>query len=291
MFRLADFTEDTPLYHYISSISSKTILKALDEALSPMDALEDFYADNFSEGVFPEDFFNGLSEFIKERADVTEDRFCDPYSEDTRAGLELIRRKVDRMKEKMADQANYYTFDLLEEYLFNSVIEFFYFFNVEIEGRTPREEKRLKAAMKEMSKELIDKYDVDEEYAEDIAESAVKIEKMSLEFSETYFWDDDFNIVFSDGFVKGIRSLVSGTAAIMGYGYEDVCSIFTDVGITAPVKLVGTEAAFDTVGGVAAERMREAVNSLLVPEPTGEFKKMLDAFKELPEGEDDLPFN
>ena len=32
--------------------------------------------------------------------------------------MELLARKISRMKEKMADPDNYYTFDLFEEFLF-----------------------------------------------------------------------------------------------------------------------------------------------------------------------------
>ena len=59
--------------------------------------------------------------------------------------------------------------------------------------------------------------------------------------------------------MKGIRALVTGMAAILGYGYKDVCSIFTDIGIKAPLLLVGTEAVFDLCGENARERQKQAM--------------------------------
>lgn len=114
----------------------------------------------------------------------------------------------------------------------------------------------------------------------------INAEKMGLGDSDIYFWDDDFAVVFADGFVNGIRLLVGGSAAMMGYGYEDVCSIFTDAGIKAPLLLVGTETAFDTVGEVAQEKMAEAIKNMSVPEPTDAFKEWLEE-----DEEDDLPFS
>ena len=42
---------------------------------------------------------------------------------DEAAGKEILFRKIKRMKEKMQDPVNYYTFDLFEEYLFQLLIE------------------------------------------------------------------------------------------------------------------------------------------------------------------------
>ena len=50
--------------------------------------------------------------------------------------------------------------------------------------------------------------------------------------------------------------------------------------------LVGSQAAFDAVGNVTQERMAEAMKSMPMPEPTGEFKKFLEWLKD-----DDLPFS
>ena len=44
MFRLADFQEGTPLYKYLSTIASRSILEALDAVYGNMSTIEDFYA-------------------------------------------------------------------------------------------------------------------------------------------------------------------------------------------------------------------------------------------------------
>ena len=166
MFRLADIEENTPLFNYISSIASKTIYNALDDLFGDtLFPVEDFYYNTFSADVLENDFFEGLSQYIKERADVTADEFGTPYSDDTRAGIELIFRKVRRMKEKMLDPEKNYTFDLLEEFLFNSVIEFFYMINVESDGRDPEEERKLEKSIKETIDTLINTYEFDEDEA------------------------------------------------------------------------------------------------------------------------------
>ena len=253
-----------------------------------MPTIEDFYAITFSTNVRDADFFKGLSTYISDRADVKKDEFGAPYTDDTRAGLQLIYLKTNRMKEKMKDPAHYYTFDLLEEYLFHEMIAVYYSIYVEMDMREEAEKKELALNIKKTARELIEEYSVEEETAEEIAESAWKPEKMGIDNSDLYFWDDDFAIVFADGFVNGIRSLVGGSAAMMGYGYEDVCSIFTDVGIKAPLLLVGTEAAFDTVGEVTQEKMAETIRSMPVPEPTDAFKEWLEKHGD---DEDDLPFS
>ena len=48
----------------------------------------------------------------------------------------------------------------------------------------------------------------------------------------------------------------------MGYGYEDVINIFTDIGLTAPLLLVGTEAAFEAVKEAASERIAKAMDEM-----------------------------
>ena len=284
MFRLADFDEDTPLYKYLSTIASRSILEALDDIYGNMQEIEGFYETTLSTEVRDTDFFKGLSSFITDRADVKRGALGSPYTADTRAGLQLIYLKTSRMKEKMKDPSRYYTFDLFEEYLFNEMIEIYYSIYAEMDVREKEEE--LAENIKKTVRELVESYGVEEEMAEEIAESAWRVEKMGLDDSDLYFWDDDFAIVFIDGFVKGIRSLVGGSATMMGYGYEDVCSIFTDAGIKAPLLLVGTEAAFDTVGKVTLEKMAEVMKSMLGPEPSEEFKRWLEEH-----GDDDLPFS
>ena len=276
MFRLADQKESNPVFKYLSSIASRSILAALDDIYGNMPTIEEFYKTTFSTNVRDTDFFEELSSYIRERTDVKNDEYGSPYTADTRAGLQLIYLKTNRMKEKMRDPAHYFTFDLFEEYLFNEMIEVYYSIYVEADMREEEEKKDLAENIRNTTRELIEKYGVEEEMAKERAESAWKVEKMGLDYSEDYFWDDDFAIVFEDGFVSGIRSLVSGFAAMMGYGYEDVCSIFTDAGIKAPLLLVGTKAAFDTVGEVTQEKWAEMIKNMPMSKLSGEFKSRLN---------------
>ena len=168
------------------------------------------------------------------------------------------------------------------------MIEVYDSFYEEMDIREEEEKRELAENIRNTTRELIEKYGLEEDLAEVSAESAWKVEKMGLDYSESYFWDDDFSIVFGEGFVNGIRSLVSGSAALMGYGYEDVCSIFTDAGIRVPPLLVGTKTAFDTVGKVTQEKRTEAINNMLLPGLSGDVKEWL---KEHGYDEDDLPFS
>ena len=71
----------------------------------------------------------------------------------------------------------------------------------------------------------------------------------------------------------------------MGYSYEDVKEIFTDIGLKAPLLLIGTQTAFDTVDEVTQEKIAKAMREMEVPEPAEGFTKCPD------DGKDDLPFS
>ena len=115
MFRLANFKEGTPVFTYLSSIASRSILDALNEVYGNLAAIEEFYRTTFSKDARDTDFFEELSSYISERTDVKKDECGLPYTDDIRAGLQLICLKTNRMKEKMRDPFHYYTFDLCEE--------------------------------------------------------------------------------------------------------------------------------------------------------------------------------
>ena len=78
-------------------------------------------------------------------------------------------------------------------------------------------------------------HELEPEEVQELARQACNICRMGPDDSNLFFWDIDYEFVFRDGFVKEIRNLVGGMAAILGYGYEDVCAIFTDLGIKAAV--------------------------------------------------------
>ena len=81
-------------------------------------------------------------------------------------------------------------------------------------------------------------------------------------FDSMFFWDDDYSIFFETNFVEGIDELIGGLGNLMGYGYENVTGIFTDIGMRAPLMLVGSEAAFDARASVYMEEHRKYLEEI-----------------------------
>ena len=319
MFRLANYSDDEVdrLYKYLSSTASRVIWNGLNIWAGSWPAILDVYLTEFAgepAGMREVEFFEGISEYLSMdivRPEIIEGVNRMQYGrtvigDDGKIGMELIARKIAHMKDKMADPAHYYTFDLFEEYLFAKMLDAYdpELFALDRDGDpyviTSDEE------MEESYQKLLKDYRVGEELEAEIGEEGIekkyanflahtihRLDFMSMWASEEagfeslFFWDTDYEMVFADGFVPGIRGLAGGTAKIMGYGYESITDIFTDIGIKVPLLLTGSEAAFDTLSDIVQERMAEAMKSLPVPEPGGHFK-------EIPEGkadEDDLPFS
>ena len=285
MFRLAEYEDSNPnLYAYLSSIASRTIFDALNGLFGTIYDVGDFYVNTFAGspvGALETDFFCGLSDYISERSTQKTTVFGDAISEDGRAGMELMDRKIKRMKSKMLDPDRYYTFDLFEELLFQTVAETYEMIG-EIGGEEqPSEDlwKKIKAT----ETELKTRFDLEPDEAAYLAEAVHRIEKMGLEDGELFFWDDDFAIVFQNGFVAGIQMLISGAGSYLGYRYNDVCGIFTDAGIKAPLLLVGTEAAYQVRGDAAKEKIRQ------IPNPFDDFES--DELGDIPEDVDNWPFS
>ena len=272
MFRLANFEEGTPLYHYLSSIASNVIYNALDVwGGSPDDAVGIYMAE------FEESFFNGIRMYIPvsivspEINQAADETFNDDI--DGRVASEILYRKIRRMKEKMTDPDAYYTFDLFEEYLFALMLGSYnpetfeendpFRISSDADIAETAEILRTEYKVEDDLDEYEEEFEYEIKYADWLARTVHRLEEMSLYRSEEagyeslFFWDTDYSFVFQHGFVEGIRSLVSGSASYMGYGYEDVTSIYTDIGLKAPLKLVGTEAAFNTVGEVVQEKLRD----------------------------------
>ena len=159
MFRLVNFDEDSKLYPYLSGIASDTIFRALDQWMEEDEDIKTLYEAAFEEYEgfeeelenleewedlkeekdefgFPEsghdeenqarNFFEGISDYFtldtRDRWRVIDGRIIE---EDGRIGMEILCRKLERMKEKMADPDHYYTFDFLEELLFHMMTEFY----------------------------------------------------------------------------------------------------------------------------------------------------------------------
>ena len=303
MFRLASYAEDETgeLYGYLTSIASKVIYNALDVWGGDIPAVMDVYVTEFAgapESVSETVFFAGISEYISRSIVCSEihevfDRskyLQEACGEDGRIGMELLARKISRMKEKMADPDNYYTFDLFEEFLFAKMIDSYdpalfeededpFIITTDDEVKKTAERLFTEFKVGEGLEAELEEEGIGRKYADWLAHTVHRLNKMSIYDSEDagfeslFFWDADYEIAFPGTFVEGIRSLVSGTAAVLGYGYRDVEEIFTDIGIKAPLLLVGTEAAFDTVGEVARERVAEVMNELPVFPDDFDFKK------------------
>ena len=285
MFQLTEYENDKQLFHYLSSIASQTILKGLNEWIVTEADVEELYTTYFSEesaDLGGKSFFDGLSQFIS--VDTVSQGIMVQMAPsrmlldletgaDALVGMEFIWRKFCRMKEKMADPDKYYTFDLLEEYLFSMMIDRYVLieelmeeedsFNLDELGEianlinaAKQAEPELIKKIGETEKELIEKYHLGAEEAASVAESICRIEKMDVDNTELFFWDLDFAFLFEDStFVEGIRKVISGTGAYLGYRYEDICSIFSDAGINVPLLLVGSRAAYEARGEVTFDRV------------------------------------
>lgn len=315
MFRLANYSDNEidSLYIYLSSTASRVIWNALNQWAGHSEDILDLYMLLFAGppvGEMDEDFFDGISQYvspdivrpeIKCAADKVKMGRIE-VSADGLTGMELIARKVARMKDKMADPVKYYTFDLFEEYLFAAMLELYRpdAYEGETDPYRISTDEEIAASAEKLFSEFhvgeeleaeIDEPGIGRKYADFLAHTIHCPDKMSLWSSEEagfeslFFWDEDYELVFRNGFVEGIRGLVTGDARILGYGYKDVIGIFSDAGIKAPLLLVGSETAFDTVGEVVQENMRIAS-----PFDDKMFEG-LEGFGDIPDDIGDLPFN
>lgn len=271
MFRLTEYSEEGRLYEYISSVASQTIIDAIDGRINTVYDIEEVYRMYFSEEGQGRDFFEGLSLHIPMKnvrpaiIKCTEEPLYALRGEigrDGLVGMELLWRKFTRMREKMADPAEYYTFDLFEEYLFDLMIGFYQFLREQDEYPDPETKKKIA----QVGKKLKTTFKIEPEYAMELAASLCCIERMRIDESDLFFWDDDFAVVFRETFVDGIRSITNGLGAVLGYGYEDACSIFTDAGFSIPLMLTGTRAAYDVKSELAKDAMRKIPNPFDEPD-------------------------
>lgn len=292
MFRLANHTDDKidELYTYLSTTASKVIYNALDIWAGSLPAILDIYLTEFAGppvGEIDTDFFDGISQYlsvniIRPEIDAMVDRMKTGHSlikEDGKMGMELIARKIERMKDKMADSDNYYTFDLLEEFLFTKMLEAYV--PEMFEGEEDPYRITSDGEIASTAESLIRDFHVGEELETELGEEGVgkayanwlahtinRIDQMDLWSSEEasydslFFWDDDYEIIFSGTSVEGIRSLVSGNGTILGYSYEYIKEIFTDIGLKVPLMLVGSKAAYDITSEVAQERHADIMKEM-----------------------------
>lgn len=324
MFRLAEYEEGSDIFKYLSSISSKTIYDALCDWVRTPDDLLELYLINFAEmpaGVRDVDFFEGIAEHLRtsESGAALKMKFTGWFSEwasteelsaDGAAAIEFLWRKIERMKEKMLDREEYYTFDLFEEYLFAMMITHLSLIETE-PGSSSGKARKKGPAIAKTEKELIEKFGMEKREAAWTATAVHRAAFMDIDEAEDmgygslFFWDDDYSLFFEncDTFIEGVRNIVGGMGAILGYDYESAAEIFTNAGYRVPLWIIGTEASYEIRKEDAMKRLQQ-FDSLLPPldllqdfeDDTGEddedYIEDRNEFPELPDWNDDeLPFS
>lgn len=164
---------------------------------------------------------------------------------DRDAAIRFVGKKFQRMKEKMEDTEKGFRFDAFEEYLF---LESLYQLQTSLDDLPDMKANYLGECMveqKKVSRQLMERYSYPEKEAKKMARKVCRPDKMFLEWDNfkddnLYFKDDHSAYFFDDGFVEGMKNLVA-TGDSFGYSHASVCSIFTDVGVSVPLQLVGTE--------------------------------------------------
>lgn len=282
MFRLANFNvekkDEDGLYRYLSNAVSGTIIDCLDEYLGDMERYYGFY-----NVFFGGDFFSGLSTYVKPSG-----LYTDPSEADSHAGYEFTLAKMGRMKEKMQDQGDLYTFDLFEERVL------FHMCSVEAgRSRTAdgmKKREQLKEKVEESKTELRGKYGLTVKRANDYSRKMYLAAAMLLKNDEDdnlIFWDDDYAFFWRDGFVKGIAYIKALEGQNAGYGYHYACGIFSDIGLKPPLRLLGTEEANKVANDVQKERFMEKANeffsNITSAKSEADIRSKYD--------DEDLPFN
>lgn len=224
-------------FDYTEPLVSDALVRAIDD----LDR-KDFY--NFR--VRPGFFFGAGKSFEKP---------------DESFGRDFVSLKLDRMKAKLIDRKEAYTFDVFEEWLLVGLLDY-------VEGRYSDPEKK-----KDVETTLTERFGYSPIEAERFAAAVTELTPMKLgsttwitdevkkeiedscdgvievggygcvsiaddghpDFSEEenlFFWDWDFENFDDRNFAEGIRLLAAWRNG--GYGTDYTENIFTDVGLKAP---------------------------------------------------------
>lgn len=228
MFRIVNFSEENPsgaeLFRYISVSASRTVYDGLDFLFDGEVNQKEMYRRYYQYW-----FFEGFGAYVG--------------MDDEEAGQEVLARKAANMKRKMRSE-EYYTFDILEERIFADSIK-------EMKRRSSAEKgfKDRFIRQKEEEKaftELREKYKLAKREATDISRKMFRMSCMGLKVNEPdnlFFWDDDHEWFFKDGFLDGVQRLKSMEGEMAGYGYDYTCGIFSEIGLKPPILLLGTAEA------------------------------------------------
>ncbi len=230
---------------YLSPIISNTILTALDSW-----APADYEVAAICEYLF-QDFFAGISGYIRladetlvkwERTDrgfavpyvlASCEEEADPAAVDFMTGEEITARTINRMKEKMADPKELYTFNLFEEYLLAVLIREKRKLYVLEHGSGDRME--LTAEEKLAADRLKAEFGYTADEAANTAVRCFRIHEMPLT-------GESYRIFLEKGFVSAVQRIADIGGSVDGCGYDDARRIFTDIGMKVPLLLIGTKA-------------------------------------------------
>lgn len=281
MFRLACFddvnkNDGDGLYRYLSSAISDTITDCLNEFIEAPERYSIFL-----DMYFGGEFFSGLSQYI----DLIE-FVADPDEADHQAGYEFTLAKIKRMKEKMLDQQEFYTFDVYEEKILYSMCKLMADRARTAVGRKKREP--LKTKVEEAKQKLKEEYGQPAYKANDYSRKMYYASAMLLKPDEDdnlIFWDDDYDFFWRDGFIEGIHYLKRLEGQSAGYGYQYTCRIFSDIGIKPPLMLLGTEEANKIVTKVQQEQFNKHISEVF-----GDMLGSKTSNEDSERSDDDLPF-
>lgn len=221
MYRIVHYYDDEDRLAELSLFSleaTRTILQGMDFVFP-----EGFYSEEFEEFyelVFSTDFFKGIGKYIGAENDEV-------------AGREIVYRKLGRMKDKLLDINEWYTFDLMEEYILAALSS--YSKQLYPDEEMGRDVPGLKNAL--INYFYLDELDFDPDIIEDHYLSLTDIREITIREDQDdnlIFWDYDYEYFFENGFIGGLLKARSH----MDYGYLHTCKIFSDIGVNySPLRL------------------------------------------------------
>ncbi|MCD7956089.1 MAG: hypothetical protein LUG93_10165 [Lachnospiraceae bacterium] len=253
---------------FMEKVASRTIINGLRDVYDPgLDYLWHREYDPVRDkdllcglilGYFPDDFFGGVSHcFIIGN---------DPASaNDLTVGSWLIRKKVDRLVEKLEDCRAEYYLDIFEQLLLAVAVKF-----VQKEIARMPERKRAyfndfgyATALYTLTGEF--GYPVDE--AKEKASAVTYFGRMLSADAEEekeylFFQDSDYEIFYNESFLDGLEHLENYIGEMMGYGYDYVCRIFEDAGIDIPIDALGTKEENEIVNLLQKEQLMDQISQI-----------------------------